>query len=63
MTPDEFEAVKSVLLDRLENTEDEELQAALWQALHRFDAQERRLNRLRRGLVALLLEGISQWSE
>lgn len=41
MSPDEFEAVKSVLLDRLHTTEDEELQAALWQVLSDHDDKER----------------------
>ena len=42
MTPDEHEAVKEVLLDRLHTTDDEELQAALSQVLDSHDRLERR---------------------
>jgi len=42
MTPEEHEAVKEILLDRLHTTGDDELQAALWQVLDAHDRLERR---------------------
>jgi hypothetical protein len=42
MTPDEHEAVKEILLDRLHTTGNEELGAALWQLLESHDRLERR---------------------
>lgn len=42
MTTDEFLAVKEILLDRLHTTEDEELQAALYQLLEDHDHLEGR---------------------
>lgn len=52
--PDEFAAVKEVALRHLHTTEDEELQALLWQLLERQDQQELRLAGLRAGMVVLL---------
>jgi hypothetical protein len=54
MNPDEFEAVKAALLRHLEETEDDELQAALWQVLLAYDEQEVKLAGMRAGLVVLL---------
>lgn len=42
MTTEEHEAVKEVLLRHLHETEDEEMQAALWQVLADHDDTERR---------------------
>lgn len=48
MNPDERVAVKEILLDRLHTTEDDELQAALYQVLESHDELEgRRLAALR----------------
>lgn len=47
MTEDEFGAVKEILLDRLHTTEDDELQAALYQMFTAYDDMELRLTRLR----------------
>jgi len=44
----EFEAVKEVLLRHLHETEDEELQAALWQLMASYDNSIRQLSSLRR---------------
>jgi len=57
VTPDEFVAVKEVLLRHLHGTQNQELQAALWQLLDHYDQQELRLARLKAGLV-FLLKGI-----
>lgn len=40
MTEDEFAEVKEVLLRHLHTTEDEELQAALWQMFLAYDEME-----------------------
>lgn len=50
----EFAALKDVALRVLHETEDEELQALLWQLLERHDQQEVRLAGLRAGMVVLL---------
>lgn len=50
----EFAALKDVALRVLHETEDEELQALLWQLLERHDQQELRLAGLRAGMVVLL---------
>jgi hypothetical protein len=52
--PDEFAALKEVALDYLHTTEDDVLQALLWQLLERQDQQEVRLAGLRAGMVVLL---------
>jgi hypothetical protein len=56
MTDEEFEAVKEVLLRHLHETEDEELQAALWQLLLQYDEQEARLTRLRNAVRLMIGE-------
>jgi hypothetical protein len=56
VNPSEHEAVKEVLLDRLHTTEDEELQAALWQLLELHDRQEVQLAGVRAGLALILRE-------
>jgi hypothetical protein len=55
---DEFAALREVALDYLHTTEDDVLQALLWQLLERQDQQEVRLAGLRAGMV-VLLEGTS----
>lgn len=51
---DEFDALREVALRHLHETEDEELQALLYQLLERQDQQEIRLAGLRAGMVVLL---------
>ena len=52
----EFEAIKEVLLRHLHETQDDELQAALWQTLAAYDEMEGRLAGMRAGM-AIILEG------
>lgn len=50
----EFTAVREVALRHLHTTEDEELEALLWQLLESHDGLLARLLSLRLGIVALL---------
>lgn len=55
----EYDAVKEVLLRHLHETEDEELQAALWQVMAYHDNMARRLMNLRNAALLLIGEARS----
>lgn len=58
MPANEYDAVKEVLLRHLHETEDEELQAALWQVMAYHDNLARRLLRVRNAAVEMIGETI-----
>ena len=56
MAASELDAVQEVLLRHLHETEDEELQAALWQFMAVHDQQTRRLLNLRNAVRLMIGE-------